>query len=95
MSKSKYPTLRAFLKGRRANALSSSPREKVSLLSEIYGLPVDELIEQSITDSISPGICTNPGCDYTIEVEPDCFDGYCEICETQTVQSILALLHLI
>ena len=46
-------------------------------------------------DSITPGICTNPDCDYSTEVEPDCTSGYCEICETYTVKSLLILMGVI
>jgi hypothetical protein len=41
------------------------------------------------------GICKNPDCSYTTEVEPDCRTGYCEECQTQTVRSLLVLLGLI
>lgn len=41
------------------------------------------------------GICTNPSCDYTTEVEPDQSHGFCEICETQTVKSCAVLAGII
>ena len=50
-----------------------------------------ELMEEYITDSVCPGICMNPDCDYTTEVEPDCGSGYCEECGTQTVKSVMML----
>jgi len=55
----------------------------------------DELLEAIIFDSVSPGICTNPGCSYTTEVEPDQCQGYCEICGTQTVKAALVLAGMI
>lgn len=65
---------------------------RLARLAEIEGYEDSfSLLEDAITDSICPGICTNKGCDYTTEVEPDCQDGWCEECETQTVQSALIL----
>jgi len=56
---------------------------------------LEELLEAVILDSVSPGICVNPGCDYTTEVEPDQNGGYCEVCRTQAVKSALILAGLI
>jgi len=50
-----------------------------------------KFLEDIAFDSISPGICLNPGCDYSTEVEPDSDRGYCEICNTQSVKSALRL----
>lgn len=68
---------------------------KLEQLSEIEGVSVTDLIEQGTYDSVCCGICTNPKCDYTTTVEPDCFDGYCEECNTQTVASALVLAGII
>ena len=46
-------------------------------------------------DSISPGICMNPKCEYSTEVEPDCTSGYCEECGTQSVKSLHILMGVI
>ena len=54
-----------------------------------------ELLAAATFDSVSPGICIKPGCDYTTEVEPDQDRGYCESCGTQTVKSALMLAGLI
>jgi hypothetical protein len=54
-----------------------------------------ELFAAVLSDSVSPGICINPGCNYTTDVEPDQDRGYCEVCRTQTVQSALILAGLI
>jgi hypothetical protein len=62
--------------------------------SEGYG-SLQELLEAVISDSVSPGICVNLGCDYTAEVEPDQDRGYCEECRTQTVKSALILAGII
>ena len=56
---------------------------------------LEELLEAVISDSVSPGICVNLGCDYTAEVEPDQDRGYCEECRTQTVKSALILAGII
>jgi len=69
---------------------------KLQLLAEIEGYKdVFSMLDATITDSINPGICTNEGCDYTVNVEPDCGHGYCEECETQTVQSASILAGII
>lgn len=54
-----------------------------------------EMLEEAVMDSVCPGICMNPGCDYTIEVEPDQRKGWCEACETNTVKSGLMLAGVI
>ena len=56
---------------------------------------LDNLLLAVISDSVSPGICMNPGCRYTTEVEPDQSQGYCEICGTRTVKSALVLAGII
>jgi hypothetical protein len=43
----------------------------------------------------NPGICMNPGCLYTAEVEPDQRQGWCEVCGTTTVRSGIVLAGLI
>ncbi len=68
---------------------------KLQELSKQFGLSTDELLAQATYDSLAAGICTNEDCDYTTEVEPDQNRGYCEICDTNTVQSILVLMGLI
>jgi len=60
------------------------------------GMTLDEFLESpEAQDSVMIGICKNPNCSYTTEVEPDCRTGYCEECQTQTVRSLLVLLGLI
>jgi hypothetical protein len=69
---------------------------KLDQLIEIEGYDdVVDLFATVLSDSVSPGICINPGCDCTTEVEPDQDRGYCESCRTQTVQSALILAGLI
>jgi hypothetical protein len=68
---------------------------KLEVLAEIEGVDVIELLEGAAFDSVCPGICMSPDCDYTTEVEPDCHDGYCEACEKQSVKSALVLANMI
>jgi hypothetical protein len=65
---------------------------KLEKLAEIEGFDDElDLLQEATGDSVCPGICTNRGCDYTNEVEPDQDQGYCEVCGTQTVKSALVL----
>jgi hypothetical protein len=66
-----------------AMALSKSEREaKLQRLAELEGFEtVDEMFDAAVTDSACPGICINPGCDYTTEVEPDHERGIARIAE--------------
>lgn len=69
---------------------------KLERLLQIEGYDsVEQLAEAVVSDSVSPGICTNDGCDYTVEVEPDQTQGWCEACGTGTVKSALVLAGLI
>jgi len=71
--------------------------DKLKKLAEIegYGHDINNLLRDASFDSACYGICMNPGCDYTTEVEPDQFEGYCESCGTQSVRSALALAGVI
>jgi len=68
---------------------------KLSDLAAIEGMDVMEMLEAGTFDSVCMGICTNKGCNYTTEVEPDSSDGYCEDCGTNTVSSALRLAGMI
>ncbi len=71
-------------------------REKLAMLVEIEGFDsTDDLLEAVAHDSICPGICTRPGCDYSCEVEPDQREGWCEECRSQNVQSAMVLAEVI
>ena len=58
------------------------PQSKLEQLCEIEGMTEMEIFEEGTFDSVCQGICMNADCDYTTEVEPDCSEGYCEVCET-------------
>jgi len=42
-----------------------------------------------------PAICTNEGCDYSTDMEPDQDRGWCDECETNSVVSALILAGII
>ena len=66
-------------------------KTKLEELADACGMEVDEMLESAAFDSVVPGICTNDGCDYTAEYEPDQDGGWCEQCEMRSVTSALIL----
>ena len=56
---------------------------------------LDNFLEAIITDSVCPAICTNDGCSYTCEMEPDQDAGWCEARGTNSVKSALILAGLV
>jgi len=75
---------------------TADAEDKLKRLADSEGHDtVMALLEAAMFDSVSPGICTNPGCDYTTEVEPDQEKGWCESCNEGTVASALVLAGLI
>ena len=78
------------------SSAAQTRRAKLDQLVEIEGCDsLDDLIAATITDSVSPAICLNDSCDYTIEMEPDQDRGWCEACGTNTVASALVLAGII
>lgn len=70
--------------------------EKFHLLAEQWGYDDPwRLVQANLIDSVSPGICMNPLCDYSTEVEPDSDAGWCEMCHTQSVTSVHVLAGVI
>lgn len=63
-------------------------------LADTEGVDVDEMIERSLIDGATPGICKQ-GCGYTTEVKPDNGEGWCEICQKNTVISACMLAGII
>ena len=80
-----------------ANSSAAEKRRiKLDQLVESEGFDsLDDLIAATISDSVSPAICMNEGCDYTAEMEPDQREGGCEACGTNTVASALILAGII
>jgi hypothetical protein len=73
----------------------TSPSEADQLI-EIEGYDSsDELLEAVFSDAVSPAVCTNDGCDFTCEMEPDQDAGYCEECHTNTMTAAPVLAGLI
>jgi len=69
---------------------------KLERLAKDWGFADDiEMFKAATFDSVSPGICTNPDCNYSTEVEPDQDRGWCEFCNTNTVASCLVLAGMI
>jgi hypothetical protein len=46
---------------------------------------IEQLAEAVLSDSVSPAICMNEGCEYTCEMEPDQDAGFCEECRTNSM----------
>jgi hypothetical protein len=69
---------------------------KLAQLIEIEGYDsVEALLEAVLSDSVSPAICMNEGCDYTCEMEPDQDRGWCDECRTNTMKAAPMLAGLI
>ena len=69
---------------------------KLAKLLEIEGYEsVEELMEAVFSDSVSPAICMNEGCNFTCEMEPDQNAGYCDECRTNTMVAAPVLAGLI
>lgn len=72
--------------------------EKLNKLMEWEGYGISELtsfIHDCCSDSLVPGICMNSECEFTTYYEPDQGEGYCDLCQTNTVVSALILLGVI
>ena len=76
-----------------------STEKRLAKLRELAGAEgcdsPEGLIAMAQRDCVCPGICVLDGCSYTVEVEPDQTEGYCEACGTPTVQSALILAECI
>jgi hypothetical protein len=76
-------------------AESNFEASKLDRLAESCGLTVTLFIEEYALDGVVPGICMNPDCDYTAEVEPDQREGWCEECGMRSVRSGIVLAGII
>lgn len=69
---------------------------KLTQLAADYGhANVMSMLEEATFDSVAPAICSNDGCDYSTDMEPDQDRGWCEECGTNTVVSCLILAGII
>lgn len=76
--------------------MTTTPTRRTRLreLAESEGFEtVADLLDATVTDSVSPGICMT--CGHTGEVEPDQAAGYCDGCGGNTVKSALVLAGVI
>ena len=70
--------------------------DKLTQLMKIEGYDdLTEMLAEASVDSVCWGICMNEGCDYTVEVEPDATENWCEACHTPSVRSCLSLAGVI
>ena len=75
--------------------MQTATSEKLETLAGQYGHSIEGLLEAWGHDSVVPGICMNPGCEFTAEYEPDQREGWCGACATATVASALVLAGVI
>ena len=69
---------------------------KLAKLIEIEGYDsIEDLVGAVCLDTVSPAICSNEGCNFTCEMEPDQDAGYCEECHTNSMKAALVLAGLI
>jgi hypothetical protein len=69
---------------------------KLAKLIEIEGYDsAEELLAAVFSDSVSPAICMNEGCDFACEMEPDQDRGFCEECHTNTMKAAPVLAGVI
>lgn len=70
-------------------------KKKLNKLAQIEGRTVENLLADSLSNSVAKGICVNPGCNNTTDTEPDQSKGWCEECQDNTVKSCLVLAGVI
>lgn len=75
--------------------LLESEKLKRLLELEFPNTELSEVIGSCAFDSVVEGICMNPGCDATYQCEPDARSNWCEICDSQSVKSVLVLAGII
>lgn len=79
-----------------ATTFEVGDNQKLQKLAQSEGFASGiELIAARGVDSVFPGICMNPDCDHTVDVEGDQEEGYCDECDTGTVKSGLVLAGII
>lgn len=75
--------------------MSAYTQNKLNDLLSIEGLDQNGFLEKYGNDDVVPGICMVSGCYYTVNYEPDSRSGWCDECETNTVQSGLVLIGIL
>lgn len=70
--------------------------EKIQVLVDECGYSDEYEMALEFNDqSTVPGICMNVGCEATFDYEPDASEGWCDMCDTHSVQSLLVLMEII
>lgn len=75
-------------------------RSKLQELAEYYGYdsPEELMLGECNPFKAYPGIpaiCMNEGCSYVAEYEPDQTEGWCEVCEDNSVKSSMVMFGMI
>lgn len=71
-----------------------SNEELLQILATDEGFQsVEHMLQHAVLDSVVPGICLF--CLASIEVEPDCRNGYCDNCNKNKIVSCLVLQGII
>lgn len=71
-------------------------KDKLQTLVESEGFEDSfQMLEEFVIESVVPGICMNKGCDYITDSEPDCTGGWCKVCDTNSVESLMILAGVI
>jgi hypothetical protein len=76
----------------------SHPRDnaKLAKLIDIEGYDsIEALLEAVFSDSVSPAICMNDGCEFTCEMEPDQAASWCDECRSNTMKAAPVLAGVI
>lgn len=68
---------------------------QLETLARLEGMTVMAMLERATFDSVVPAICTNPGCEFTEQLEPDAQGCRCGECGTDTVSSCLIIAGLV
>jgi hypothetical protein len=80
----------------RTRSPAEKRRIKLDQLIEIEDYEtLEAFLEDNAHDSVVPGICLNDRCSYTMPVESDQREGWCEECCDNTVASGLVLAEII
>lgn len=69
-------------------------KEALAKLASDYGYDSSfEMLDDYAFESLVPSVCVE--CGYTTDYEPDQDGGWCEVCEKNTVKSLLVLEGII
>ena len=67
-------------------------QRKIDQLASLWGESVEDLLKLAEGSHFVPAICTTDGCDFIMEVKASRqTEGYCEVCQKNTVVSLFVL----